>query len=107
MWSVWSETVDVYLGQGVAMVKTGSEKARVLQHPATMPVQRVLAAVAQAMHAGPTSRKKKQMQKLHFLLMPKSFLVPLSTDFLLVNNHILCEYLVILVQKWWKEKLVA
>jgi hypothetical protein len=60
VWSVWSETVDVYLGQGVAMVKTGSEKARVLQHPATMPLQRVLAQLAQAMVAMPLSQKQEQ-----------------------------------------------
>lgn len=60
MWSVWSETVDVYLGQGVAMVKVGSGKAHVLQTAATMPRQRVLAQLAQAMPASrPASHKQK------------------------------------------------
>jgi hypothetical protein len=60
VWSVWSEIVDVYLGQGVAMVKVGSGKTHVLQTPATMPLQRVLAQLGQAMPASrPASHKQK------------------------------------------------
>jgi hypothetical protein len=60
VWSVWSETVDVYLGQGVAMLKVGSGKPLVLQNSATMPLQRVLAQLGQAMPASrPVSHKQK------------------------------------------------
>lgn len=62
MWSVWSETVDVYLGQGVAMVKVGSGKAHVLQTSATMPLQRVLAQLGQAMVAIPVSQKHRNVR---------------------------------------------
>lgn len=63
MWSVWSEAVDVYLGQGVAMLKVGSKKTQVLQHPATLPLQRVLALLAQAMVATPVSQKQEQQNQ--------------------------------------------
>lgn len=47
MWSVWSETVDVYLGQGVAMLKAGRKETLLMRNPATLPMERVLAKLAE------------------------------------------------------------
>lgn len=58
MWSVWSETVDVYLGQGVAMLKAGAREAIVSRSPATLPLERVLARLADSAAAGQVILKK-------------------------------------------------
>lgn len=58
MWSVWSETVDVYLGQGVAMLKAGAKEAIVSRSPATLPLERVLARLADSAAAGDVTVKK-------------------------------------------------
>ncbi len=42
MWSVWPETVDVYLGQTLAMIRVGRGAGLVQQHSATLPMQQVL-----------------------------------------------------------------
>lgn len=46
MWSVWSDTVDVYIGQGVALLKAGARETMVSRSPATLPLERVLARLA-------------------------------------------------------------
>lgn len=58
MWSVWSETVDVYLGQGVAMLKAGAGETIVSRSPATLPLERVLAKLADSATAGNVVLKK-------------------------------------------------
>lgn len=58
MWSVWSEIVDVYLGQGVAMLKAGAREAMVSRSPATLPLERVLARLADSAAAGQVILKK-------------------------------------------------
>ena len=58
MWSVWSETVDVYLGQGVAMLKAGARETIVSRSPATLPLERVLAKLADNAAAGQVILKK-------------------------------------------------
>lgn len=46
MWSVWSDTIHVYLGQGVAMFKAGRKETMVMRSPATLPMERVLSKLA-------------------------------------------------------------
>ena len=58
MWSVWSETVDVYLGQGVAMLKAGAQETIVWRGPATLPLERVLARLADSAAASQVILKK-------------------------------------------------
>lgn len=43
MWSVWSERVDLYLGQGLAMLKSKRHGERVVRLAPTLPMDRVLA----------------------------------------------------------------
>jgi len=58
VWSVWSETVDVYLGQGLAMLKAGAKEAIVSRSPATLPLERVLARLAESAAASQVILKK-------------------------------------------------
>ncbi|EJL85513.1 hypothetical protein PMI15_01758 [Polaromonas sp. CF318] len=58
MWSVWSETVDVYLGQGVAMLKAGIRETVVSLSPATLPLERVLARLVDGAAAAQVVLKK-------------------------------------------------
>ncbi len=51
MWSVWSERIDLYLGQGLAMVKTMRHSERVIKFAATLPMDRVLERVGQEIQA--------------------------------------------------------
>lgn len=60
MWSVWSEPVELYLGQNLAMLKVAHQEAVVLQHPATLPLERVLARLAEAMPPVPKRRWPQQ-----------------------------------------------
>jgi hypothetical protein len=59
VWSVWSETVDVYLGQGVAMLKAGPRETIVSRSPATLPLERVLARLADSASSTGQSLVKK------------------------------------------------
>jgi hypothetical protein len=59
VWSVWSETVDVYLGQGVAMLKAGARETIVSRSPATLPLERVLARLAESASSGGQPLVKK------------------------------------------------
>ena len=56
MWSVWPETVDVHLGQRLAIVRKGAE-TQVLAHPATMPLALVLERVAKSAFSGSARRR--------------------------------------------------
>lgn len=56
MWSVWSEPVTLYLGQSLALLKLAHQAPVVLQHPATLPLERVLAQLAEAMPPVPKRR---------------------------------------------------
>ena len=47
MWSVWSDTADVYLGQNLSMIKARGKQAVLLPHPATLPLDRVLSKLAE------------------------------------------------------------
>jgi hypothetical protein len=58
VWSVWSETVDVYLAQGVAMLKAGAKEAIVSRSPATLPLERVLARLTESASAAQVTLKK-------------------------------------------------
>lgn len=48
MLSVWSKSLDIYLGRGLAMLKAGSGDAVVLRTPATFPLERVLSSLIDA-----------------------------------------------------------
>jgi hypothetical protein len=50
VWSAWPESLDLYLGQGLAMLGgTGSSQAMTLRHAPTMPLEQRLGQVAQAL----------------------------------------------------------
>ncbi len=49
MWSVWSETVHLYLGQGMSLLQIGHGQEVVTPHAATMPVAQVLAKLTETM----------------------------------------------------------
>ncbi|OGB31672.1 MAG: hypothetical protein A3F78_11935 [Burkholderiales bacterium RIFCSPLOWO2_12_FULL_61_40] len=57
MWSVWSESVDIYLGQGVTMLKIPHQEAQRIQHPVTWPLERVLAQLAEVLSQGGTQHR--------------------------------------------------
>lgn len=65
MWSVWSETVDVYLGQGLAMLKAGAKETVVSRSPATLPLERVLAKLADSAAAGQVMLKKNSRLRIN------------------------------------------
>lgn len=57
MWSVWSERVDLYLGQGLAMLKMKRHGERVVRLAPTLPMDRVLSQLAQELaQIRPTNR---------------------------------------------------
>lgn len=58
MWSVWSETVEVYLGHGVAMLKAGAGETIVSRSPATLPLERVMARLADSAASAQVTLKK-------------------------------------------------
>ena len=62
MWSVWSESVNIYVGQGVALVKAGKQETQVLLHTATLPLDRVLAKVEQALPSKPHRKVRRDLR---------------------------------------------
>jgi hypothetical protein len=65
VWSVWFETVDVYLGQGVAMLKAGARETIILRSPATLPLERVLARLADSASSTGQSLVKKSRLRIN------------------------------------------
>lgn len=57
MWLAWSEMVDVYLGQGLAMLRLAKTETVVLRLPPTLPLERVLAKLADSLPPAQTSGK--------------------------------------------------
>lgn len=49
MWSVWSETVHLYLGQGMSLLRFGHGQEVVTPYPATWPMAQVLAKLTGTM----------------------------------------------------------
>lgn len=49
MWSVWSETVHLYLGQGMSLLRVGHGQEVVTSHPVTWPMAQVLAKLTETM----------------------------------------------------------
>lgn len=48
MWSVWSKSLDIYLGHGLAMLKAGSGNAVVLRVPAAFSLDRALSTLIES-----------------------------------------------------------
>ncbi len=48
MWSVWSETVDLYFGPTLAMLKVDGRGALVMEHENALPVDRLFAELSHA-----------------------------------------------------------
>jgi hypothetical protein len=65
VWSVWPETVDVYLGQGVAMLKAGAKTETIVSRsPATLPLDRVLARLIDSAAASQVILKKSSRLRI-------------------------------------------
>lgn len=47
MWSVWSKPVQIYVGQGLAMVQASGQAVMVLRPSATLPLERVLQQIGE------------------------------------------------------------
>jgi len=60
VWSVWSEDIHLYLGQGMALLQIGHGPVQVLGHARTLPLGRVLAQVAQAI---PEDGARKRLRR--------------------------------------------
>lgn len=60
MWSVWSEFVDIYLGQGIALLKMPRQETQLIQLPATWPLERVLAQLAEVLAQGGAKHKPQR-----------------------------------------------
>lgn len=60
MWSAWSEPVDLYLGQGLAVIGRARGQAEVVQFPPTLPLDRILQRAGEA--AGPLLRAGAAMR---------------------------------------------
>lgn len=59
MWSVWSESIELYLGQGLAMLKKDGQEL-VIAHPATLTFGQVLAKLTEAVaQMQPPKRAKR------------------------------------------------
>jgi len=58
VWSVWSESLELYLGQGLVMLKKDGIE-RVIAHPATLPFGQVLAKITEAVAREQTLKKAK------------------------------------------------
>ncbi len=58
MWSAWSDTAEIYLGQSLSMLKPRGKAAVVVHHAATLPLDRVLAKLADhgSRHMAPRTR---------------------------------------------------
>jgi hypothetical protein len=48
VWSVWSNTAALFIGSTYSMLKVGKLPALTVQHPATLPFERVLASIHEA-----------------------------------------------------------
>lgn len=59
MWSVWSEPVDVYLGQGLAMLKVGAATTRAVEASPALPIEQVLSKLGEAASSYLNSLGKK------------------------------------------------
>lgn len=68
MWSVWSERVDLYLGRGLTIVRRRAEPFRILEHPTTWPLQRVLSGVLARLPVGETGPGFRRRMRLHITL---------------------------------------
>jgi hypothetical protein len=67
VWSVWSESVDVYLGQGIAMLKPKRQATQVVQILTALPLADLLAKLAEAM-SKPRSAANKSSPNLKITL---------------------------------------
>ena len=60
MWSVWSETVRLYLGQGMSLLRVGNGQEVVTTHPVTLPMGQVLAKLTETMDQQNFLKKPRQ-----------------------------------------------
>ena len=60
MWSGWSEHLELYLGQSVAMLARADHKPMVFEHPASMPLAQVLAQLSLALDKTQAAGKPKR-----------------------------------------------
>lgn len=67
MWSVWSECVDLYLGQGTALFQVKHQKVQILRYPATLPLAQVMDRLTQGLTQYSAAHKLKR-RSLHITL---------------------------------------
>jgi hypothetical protein len=62
VWSVWSKTLELYIGATGSMLKAPGQSALVVPHPATLPLDRVLLLITEALNANLTNNKNVRLK---------------------------------------------
>jgi hypothetical protein len=57
VWSVWSKTLELYISATGSMLKAPGQPALLVPHPATLPLDRVLLLITEAINANLTNNK--------------------------------------------------
>lgn len=68
MWLGLSESVQIYLGQGLAFLRQGKQPVQAISHPATWGLERVLANLAQALSPSGVARRMHRTRRFHVTL---------------------------------------
>lgn len=63
MWSVWSKTTQLYLSASCSMVKAAGQPVLVVPHPVTLPLDRVLLRITEAINDSATNGTRAPFKK--------------------------------------------
>lgn len=68
MWSVWSKTTQLYISASASMVKTAGLPVLVVPHPATLPLDRVLLRITQAVNDNAANGSSAPLKKSKLII---------------------------------------
>lgn len=57
MWSVWPESVEIYLGKSVALIKQSRQEAQILRYPSDLSLEQILANMTHEMRRDVVGRR--------------------------------------------------
>jgi hypothetical protein len=76
VWSVWSKTVELYLGATYSMLRCAHQPVVVVTHPATLPVDRVLLRIKEAAQAAASPRSQNLLHGANLRVLVGGSLCP-------------------------------
>jgi hypothetical protein len=79
VWSVWPESVEIYLGKSVALLKQSRQEAQILRYPSDLSLEQILANMTQEMRRDVLGRRVTKFRRRSLKVTLNAALCPATS----------------------------